>query len=157
MHIPMQCSGHIFNISSTASYAPGPVIYHSSKFAVAGFSVALAFEVEPFGIRVTNVAPGMFRTSFYSAGKWGTDADMHVNDYDSCRWQPGLVEENQKMQQPGDPDKLAQVIIKASECENPPLHLAIGKDAPAVLDSYIEKIKADNDAWRETAIKTSFQ
>ena len=151
-----QRSGHIFNISSTASYAPGPVIYHSSKFAVTGFSVALAFEVAPFGIKVTNVAPGMFRTSFYDAGKWGTEADRHIEDYDSCRWQPGLVADCQKKQQPGDPDKLANVIIKASESENPPLHLGIGEDAPDVMYGFAEKIKADTDAWKDIASDTSF-
>ena len=152
-----QRSGHIFNISSTASYAPGPVIYHSSKFAVTGFSVALAFEVEPFGIKVTNVAPGMFRTSFYDAGKWGTEADKHIEDYDSCRWQPGLVADCQKKQQQGDPDKLAEVIIKAAQSENPPLHLGIGEDAPDVMYGFAEKIKADTDAWKEIASDTSFE
>ena len=152
-----QRSGHIFNISSTASYAPGPVIYHSSKFAVTGFSVALAFEVEPFGIRVTNVAPGMFRTNFYDAGKWGTEADMHIDDYDACRWQPGLVADCQKHLQPGDPMKLAEVIIKAAESENPPLHLGVGEDAPDVMYGFAEKIKADTDAWREVASDTSFE
>ena len=152
-----QRSGHIFNISSTASYAPGPVIYHSSKFAVTGFSVALAFEVEPFGIKVTNVAPGMFRTSFYDAGKWGTEADRHIEDYDSCRWQPGLVADCQKKQQPGDPDRLAEVIIKASESKNPPLHLGIGEDAPGVMYSYADKIREDTDNWREIASDTSFR
>lgn len=62
-----QRSGHIFNIASAAGYGAGPVAYHTSKFAVTGFSACLAFEVEvePFGITVTNVAPGLFRTSFY--------------------------------------------------------------------------------------------
>ena len=151
-----QRRGHIFNIASTAAYAPGPVIYHSSKFAVTGFSVALAFEVEPFGIKVTNVAPGMFRTGFYDKGKWGTEADRHIDDYDACRWQTGLVAECQKNLQPGDPTKLAQVIIAASESDNPPLHLAIGEDGPGVMDAYCDKIKADTDAWRDLASKTSF-
>ena len=152
-----QKSGHIFNVASTAAYAPGPVIYHSSKFAVTGFSVALSFEVEPFGIKVTNVAPGMFRTDFYSKGKWGMEADYHIEDYDKTRWQPGFVAECQKNLQPGDPKKLAKVIIMASESKNPPLHLGIGEDAPAVMDSYCAKIKEDTDAWRDVASKTSFQ
>ena len=151
-----QRSGHIFNVASTAAYAPGPVIYHSSKFAVTGFSVALAFEVEPFGIKVTNVAPGMFRTDFYSKGKWGTEADFHIEDYDKTRWQTGLVAECQKNLQSGNPKKLAKVIIMASESKNPPLHLGIGEDAPAVMDSYCAKIKEDTDAWRDVASKTSF-
>ncbi len=151
-----QRSGHIFNIASTAAYAPGPVIYHSSKAAVTGFSMALAFEVEPFGIKVTNVAPGVFRTGFYDANRWGTQADKHINDYDTCRWQTALVAEFQKKQQPGDPEKLAQVILAATDSTNPPLHLAIGEDAPDVLDAYCEKIKADTDAWRAIASKTSY-
>ena len=150
-----QRCGHIFNIASTAAYAPGPVIYHSSKFAVTGFSVALAFEVAPFGIRVTNVAPGMFRTGFYTEGKWGTEPDRHIADYDACRWQTALVAECRKNQQPGDPDKLAQVILKAAECKDPPLHLAIGEDGPQVLDAYCEKIRTDTAAWRAIAEKTS--
>ena len=106
---------------------------------------------------VTNVAPGMFRTSFYDSGKWGTEADKHIADYDSCRWQPGLVADCQKKQQPGDPDKLAEVIIKAVESENPPLHLGIGEDAPDVMYGFAEKIKADTDEWKEIASDTSFE
>ena len=152
-----QRSGRIFNVASTAAYAPGPVIYHSSKFAVTGFSVALAFEVAPFGIKVTNAAPGMFRTSFYDKGTWGTESDRHISDYDANRWQPGLVAECQKHQQPGDPDKLATLILEVADAENPPLHLAIGADGPQVLDAYIAQIKADTDAWREKAEQTSFE
>ena len=47
-----QHAGHIFNISSAAGYSGvGPSIYHTSKFAVTGFSESLAFETEQFGIR----------------------------------------------------------------------------------------------------------
>ena len=152
-----QRSGRIFNVASTAAYAPGPVIYHSSKFAVTGFSVALAFEVAPFGIKVTNVAPGMFRTSFYDKGTWGTEPDRHISDYDANRWQPGLVAECRKHQQPGDPDKLAKLILEVADTEKPPLHLAIGADGPQVLDAYIAQIKADTDAWREKAEQTSYE
>ena len=61
-----------------------------------------------------------------------------------------------KGQQPGDPDKLAKIIMAVSRSENPPLHLAVGEDAPAVLDAYCDKIKSDNDAWRDIALKTSY-
>ena len=151
-----QRRGHIFNIASGAGYSAGPVPYHTSKFAVTGFSVSLAFEVEPFGINVTNVAPGLFRTNFYDKGKWGTEPDYHIQDYDSCRWQTDFVANAQKNTQSGDPDKLAQLVIEAVESENPPLHLAVGEDAPAVIDAYCEKLKADTDAWRQKAIRTSF-
>lgn len=151
-----QRSGRIFNIASGAGYSAGPVPYHTSKFAVTGFSTSLAFEVEPFGIHVTNVAPGLFRTSFYDKGKWETEPDFHIPDYDACRWQTGFVEDARRKAQPGDPEKLAALLFEAAYTEDPPLHLAVGEDAPAVLDAYCEKVKADTDAWRERAVRTSF-
>lgn len=151
-----QHSGHIFNIASAAGYGAGPVPYHTSKFAVTGFSTSLAFEAEPFGINVTNVAPGLFRTSFYDKGKWGAEPDFHIRDYDTCRWQTAFIEGAQKNEQPGDPVKLAELLIEVAYSENPPLHLPVGEDAPAVLDAYCSKVKADTDAWRKKAEKTIY-
>lgn len=151
-----QRSGHIINISSGAGYSAGPVPYHTSKFAVTGFSVSLAFEVEPFGIKVTNAAPGLFRTGFYDKGVWGTNPDIHIADYDENRWQTAFVENARKHEQQGDPEKLAKLIIDIAECDNPPLHLAIGADAVGAADDYCAKLKEDTDIWREKALKTSF-
>ncbi len=151
-----QRSGHIFNISSGAGYSAGPVPYHTSKFAVTGFSTSLAFEVEPFGIKVTNVAPGLFRTGFYDKGTWRTVPDIHIEDYDSNRWQNAFVKDADRREQPGDPDKLAKLIIEVSNSENPPLHLPVGADAPQVIDSLCAKLKEDTDAWRNKAIDTTF-
>lgn len=82
-----QRNGLIFNIASAAGYCAGPVAYHTSKYAVTGFSTCLAFEVAPFGIKVTNVAPGLFRTNFYDKGVMNTEMDIHIKDYDALRWQ----------------------------------------------------------------------
>lgn len=151
-----QRSGHIFNLASGAGYSAGPVPYHTSKFAVTGFSTSLAFEVAPFGIRVTNVAPGLFRTSFYGEGRWNTEPDHPIPDYDPFRWQTDFVANARKNGQPGDPAKLAALLLEAADSPDPPLHLAVGEDAPAVLDAYCEKLRADTDAWRERAVRTSF-
>lgn len=151
-----QRSGRILNIASGAGYSAGPVPYHTSKFAVTGFSTSLAFEVEPFGIRVTNVAPGLFRTGFYDRGVWGTKADRHIDDYDAVRWQTDFVREAEKGAQPGDPNKLAELLVEVAYAENPPLHLPVGEDAPVVLDALREKLAADTDAWRERAVAASF-
>ncbi|CAM2157941.1 hypothetical protein PT2222_470031 [Paraburkholderia tropica] len=59
-----QRSGHVFNISSMAGYVGGGAMYSATKFAVTGFTESLAFELNPFGVKVTNVAPGYFRTDF---------------------------------------------------------------------------------------------
>lgn len=151
-----QRSGRILNIASGAGYSAGPVPYHTSKFAVTGFSTSLAFEVEPFGIRVTNVAPGLFRTGFYGRGVWGTEPDRHIDDYDAVRWQDDFVREAERGQQPGDPDKLAELLVEVAYTKEPPLHLPVGEDAPGVLDALREKLAADTDAWRERAVATSF-
>lgn len=151
-----QRRGHIFNISSGAGYSAGPVPYHTSKFAVTGFSTSLAFETEPFGIKVTNVAPGLFRTGFYDEGTWGTVPDIHIDDYDLCRWQTEFIDNARKHEQPGNPEKLAELIIEVSRAENPPLHLPVGADVPKVIDDLCRKLKEDTDAWRDKASKTIF-
>lgn len=151
-----QRNGHIFNISSGAGYSAGPVPYHTSKFAVTGFSTSLAFEVEPFGIKVTNVAPGLFRTGFYNKSTWKTVPDIHIDDYDCNRWQTAFIENANKHEQPGDPDKLAKLIIEVSSSENPPLHLPVGADTPEVIDALCAKLKKDTDTWRSKASETVF-
>ena len=151
-----QRSGHIFNIASGAGYCAGPVPYHTSKFAVTGFSASLAFEAAPFGIKVTNVAPGLFRTGFYDKGKWGTVPDIHIADYDACRWQTEFIKNAERHEQAGNPAKLAELLLEVEASPNPPLHLAVGADAPEVIDNLCIKLKADTDAWREKAVNTSF-
>lgn len=151
-----QRSGHIFNIASGAGYCAGPVPYHTSKFAVTGFSASLAFEAAPFGIKVTNVAPGLFRTGFYDKGKWGTVPDIHIADYDTCRWQTEFIKNAERHEQAGNPTKLAELLLEVEASPNPPLHLAVGADAPEVIDNLCIKLKADTDAWREKAVNTSF-
>ncbi len=151
-----QKSGNIFNIASAAGYGAGPVAYHTSKFAVTGFSTCLAFEVEPFGIKVTNVAPGLFRTSFYNKGAMKTELDIHIKDYDSFRWQDDFVKNNSNHEQPGDPAKLSELIYEVSNTANPPLHLPIGKDAVETIESLENKLKEDVDNWKDKASKTSF-
>lgn len=151
-----QKSGHIFNIASAAGYCAGPVAYHTSKFAVTGFSTTLAFEVAPFGIKVTNIAPGLFRTSFYDKGAMGIENDFHIKDYDSNRWQDDFVKNNSHNEQPGDPVKLSELIYEVSNVNNPPLHLPVGEDAVNSVESYANQILNDVREWREKASNTSF-
>lgn len=152
-----QKSGHIFNISSAAGYCAGPVAYHTSKFAVTGFSTTLAFEVAPFGIKVTNVAPGLFRTSFYDKGAMRTELDIHIRDYDNNRWQDDFVKNNSNNEQTGDPVKLSELIYEVSNCENPPLHLPVGVDAVNSVEDYAKQILNNVNEWREKSSDTNFE
>lgn len=148
--------GHIFNIASGAGYAPGPVAYHSSKFAVTGFSTALAFEVAPFGIRVTNVVPGMVRTGFYDQGAMCTEPDIPIADYDACRWQDDFMKANSNHEQAGDPEKIAQLIWEVSRSESAPLHLPVTADAVETLNEWQKGISECVEQWGNKAAQTSY-
>lgn len=151
-----QRSGHIFNLSSGAGYSAGPTAYHMSKYAVTGFSTCLAFELEPFGIKVSNVVPGLTRTSFYDKGTLPVQPDIHIGDYDPFRWQTGFMEANSNHEQPGDPEKIARLIVKASTESAPPLHLPVTPDAVDVLDGLAAKLQEDNSRWQDEACSTTF-
>ena len=118
-HMRSQRSGQIINISSLFGYiasVPGFGIYGSTKFAVEGISEGLALEVKPLGIHVTSVAPGLFRTSFASTDSYQT-SKLIIEDYKetvgSVREGFGKLDGNQ----PGDPSRLAKVIIQLAESE----------------------------------------
>ncbi len=151
-----QRSGHIFNIASSAGYSHGPVPYHSSKFAVTGFSTALAFEVAPFSIKLTNVIPGFVRTNFYDKGAIKDKADITIADYNRFRWQSNFVKKNRRHEQAGDPDKVAKLIVEASRAAKAPLHLPVTADAVKILKEWQQGIGACVEEWCDKANDTSF-
>lgn len=140
-----QGSGHIFNISSIGGYVgnfPGFGVYCSTKFAVAGFTEALAEEMEGFGVHVTLVYPGYFRTSFLSKGSIKTPTNP-IAAYQSARESEQAHLNQIDGNQPNDPGKAAEVLMKVSEQEAPPVHLFLGKDAYHHAGLKIERIRAE--------------
>lgn len=126
-----QKSGHIFNISSVGGYIgsfPGFGIYCSTKFAVAGFSEALAEEMIPFNVHTTLVYPGYFRTSFLSKESVKTAANP-ISEYKTAREMEVAHLNDIDGNQPNDPEKGADVLIALSKEEKPPVHFFMGKDA----------------------------
>ncbi|MBL3658792.1 SDR family oxidoreductase [Fulvivirga sediminis] len=126
-----QKSGHIFNISSIGGFVgnfAGFGIYCSTKFAVAGFTEALAEEMKPFGVHTTLVYPGYFRTNFLSSGSIQTPAKP-IDDYQSAREMENAHLNDINGNQPNDPEKGADVLIKLSEQKQPPVHFFMGEDA----------------------------
>lgn len=151
-----QKSGHIFQISSHGGIKAfaGFGIYNASKFAVEGFSEALAQEIAPLGIKLTIVEPGPFRTNFASNG-FGL-AKAKIDDYKATA---GVFREKIKGvdgKQEGDPTKAAQAIIKIANADNPPLRLPLGKIAIGTITAKIESIQNDLNANRELAEKAVF-
>ena len=152
-----QQSGNIFNISSIGGYAgnfPGWGIYCSTKFAVAGFTEALAEEAKPFGIHATVVYPGYFRTDFLTQDSAKTPAQS-IEAYESARnsEQAHLNEINGN--QPNDPVKAADALIALSKEQNPPVHFLLGIETQEFLNHKIDAITNDAKAWEHLTNSTA--
>ena len=140
-----QGSGHIFNISSIGGYVgnfPGFGVYCATKFAVAGLTEALAEEMNGFGVNVTLVYPGYFRTNFLSKGSVKTPANP-IAAYTSARESEQAHLDQIDGNQPNDPRKAAEALIKVSEQEAPFVHLFLGRDAYKHAGAKIERIQAE--------------
>jgi NAD(P)-dependent dehydrogenase (short-subunit alcohol dehydrogenase family) len=134
-----QRSGHIFNVSSVAG-AVGLKhcsAYSATKFAVEGLSAAVATEVEQFGIHVTVIEPGFFRTKLIERGS-AKYAKSTIADYAH----EGSAEEMWSRYdgtQPGDPFKLGKAVVKIANMEQPLKLFVAGEDALDVITPVIEQ------------------
>lgn len=151
-------SGHIFNISSVGGYYgefPGWGIYCSTKFAVAGLTESLAAEVKSFGVHATIVYPGYFRTDFLKDSSLLLPQNP-IADYKEVRQSENAHKEDINENQPGDPVKLAEALIKASHDQNPPLHLFLGEDAYNMANQKIASVQKELEGWKSVSISTGF-
>jgi len=154
-HLRRQQSGHIINTASNMGYIgyANTGSYNASKFAVIGLSEALAQESKPFGINVTVIAPGMFRTSFMSNSTLAV-AQNQIAEY--------KVADHVKMlqsfdgNQPGDPKKLAEVMYGISTMTDPPLHLPLGTDSFNSILEQRKKEAAELEHWKSLSLSTDF-
>lgn len=151
-------SGHIFNISSVGGYYgefPGWGIYCSTKFAVAGLTESLAAEVKSFGVHATIVYPGYFRTDFLKDSSLLLPQNP-IADYKEVRQSESAHKEDINQNQPGDPVKLAEALIKAAEDQNPPLHLFLGEDAYNMANQKIMSVQDELKKWKSVSVSTGF-
>ncbi len=155
-HLRRQRSGQILNISSSGGFVgfAGAGIYCASKFALEGWSEALAKEVAPLGIHVTIIEPGAFRTEFN-----GTPLilpNQTIDDYTATSSQ--MIQWIRQMhgQQPGDPKKAAAAMIQVVNSPNPPLRLVLGADALDAIHAKVEAVVADLTNWKNVSINTAF-
>lgn len=147
--------GRIFNISSIGGVrgAAFSSLYVSSKFALEGFSEALAPEVAPFGIKVTIVEPGPFRTEFLSPESIRFTAAL-IADYAAMRDGFRAEFEARNGRQAGDPQKLAAAMLELAEADEPPLRFVAGDIAWTALDRKLGSMKAEIDRWRDLSLGT---
>ena len=150
-----QRSGHVFNISSIGGLVGGESgsIYCASKFAVEGFTESVAAEVQPFGIRMTIVEPGFFRTDFLDASSV-RHADNPIADYAEASAAIRAFYDARSHNQAGDPAKLGQALVTLANADNPPVRWSAGTDAIAVVEGKTAGLKAELDAWRDLSAST---
>jgi NAD(P)-dependent dehydrogenase (short-subunit alcohol dehydrogenase family) len=139
-----QRSGHFNNMSSVAGVVglKHCSAYGAAKFAVEGLSLAVAEEVERFGIKVTVVEPGFFRTDLLDAAnvKWPSN---RIDDYAAAEESAQEMWSPYAGQQPGDPEKLGQVLVKLAGMDTPPRVFLAGSDAMAAVAPAVEaRLKA---------------
>lgn len=153
-----QRSGHIFTITSIGGLrgGAGGSLYCSTKFALEGWSESLAHELAPFGIHVTAVEPGFFRTDFLdsSSVQYG---DASIQDYREASGKLREFYDGRSRQQAGDPVKLAEALLRLADEENPPMHFLVGTDAVGVMEGRIQRDGEELARWRELSSSTDYQ
>lgn len=151
-----QRSGHIVQISSVGGRVAGPGLaaYQAAKWAVGGFSEVLAKEVGDLGIRVTVAEPGAMRT------RWAGASMTIAQASEPYREVIGRVAGRMRRmdgKQPGDPGRIARILLDVVASPAPPLRLLLGSDAVAVARE-AARIRAEEDEqWREVSESTSYR
>ena len=149
--------GHIVNVSSIGGLVtfPGVGYYNMVKAGMEALSDVLAKEVGSFGIGVTVVAPGAFRTDFRSPHSL-KQAAAQIPDYAGTVGQARTHTVAGHGTQPGDPVRGARAIVRAVEAEKPPVHLLIGSDALDQLRAKLDEMRHETDTWDTVTRGTDF-
>jgi NAD(P)-dependent dehydrogenase (short-subunit alcohol dehydrogenase family) len=150
-----QRSGHIITISSVAGQAgaPGLAWYTATKFALEGFSEALAAEAAAIDVKLTIVEPGNFRTN------WAGRSMRHTTpivDYASTINEFRDLFETIDGQQPGDPARAAQAILRIVDEPAPPLRLVLGADGLEVIRGKLDRQLQEMALWEAVSRSTGF-
>jgi NAD(P)-dependent dehydrogenase (short-subunit alcohol dehydrogenase family) len=155
-HFRSRRGGHVVFVSAAAAIAnyPGFGIYGAAKRALEGAAESLAQEARPFGLKVTIVQPGPFRTDFI--GRSLTHAAAPIADYDATRGKFARYLASVHGQQPGDPAKAAAAILAAVDAERPPLRLVLGAYANDKTRRTLTAAQRDLEAWAPVAAATEF-
>ncbi|MFI2300852.1 oxidoreductase [Actinacidiphila glaucinigra] len=155
-HMRRRRGGHIFSVSSMAGLTalPGVAFYGASKFAMEGVAASLAQEVADFGVHVTSLALGSFRTDW--AGRSMVRAPRTVPDYDALFEPIRAARRAKSGKQTGDPARAARAVLRVLESEDPPLHLVLGTDALRLVEQGQRRLAGDLAAWADVTASTDF-
>ena len=151
-----QKSGHVVQISSHAGVkaTSGFGIYNASKFALEGFSEALAQEITPLGLKLTLVEPGPFRTNF--AGGSLHMAEKTIDDYAETAGAFKSKLQSVHGKQEGDPVKAAEIIVDYVNGDNDTLRLPLGTIPIKTIGMKISSLTSDLETNKALAEKAVF-
>jgi NADP-dependent 3-hydroxy acid dehydrogenase YdfG len=155
-HLRARKSGHVINLSSIAGLiaTPGLGYYNLTKFAVEGFTEALALEVAPLGIKVTLIEPGPFRTEFLSGSL--VESGEPIADYAETVGKTRVNMRKGAGSQKGDPLKAIHAIMQVVDAPEPPLRLLLGAIAYRRAHEKIALIERDAKAWETVTLGADF-
>lgn len=147
-------SGFIVNVTSMGGMItmPGIAYYCGSKFALQGISEVMRSEMAPFGVRVTTLCPGSFRTDW--AGRSMVRTERSIADYDALFDPIREARQAKSGKQLGDPAKLAAAVLGLVESDNPPPQLLLGSDALKHVSDRIERLQQEIEAWKSVTVST---
>ena len=156
-HFRSQRAGHFLQFSSIGGRVggtPGMGAYQTAKFAVEGFSEVLSNEVKPFGVKVTIIEPGAFRTDW--GGSSMTIAPVGP-DYESTVGELNRYRVKVDGQQAGDPAKAAKAVVDIVALDEPPLRLLLGKDALEHADRASRSRAEEAAHWADVTTSTDYE
>src|SRR3981081_4379868 len=151
-----QKSGYVFQVSSVGGRlaVAGNTPYHAAKWAVGGFSDALAMEVAPVGVKICTLEPGGIRTNW--ARQAGRDAPELLADYQASVGSTLKVLKSIDGRQEGDPRKIADLIVQLANHDELPLRLILGVDAEKRVQQAEARRASEAEKWRHLTISTVF-
>ncbi len=151
-----QKSGHIFQVSSVGGRLAiaGNTPYHAAKWAVGGFSDALAMEVAPFGVRVCTLEPGGIRTNW--ARRAGQNPPDLLPDYEASVGPVLKMLQGIEGRQESDPRKIAGVIVQLANSDEVPVRLILGVDSEKRVQQAEAARASEAEKWRHLTESTVF-
>jgi NAD(P)-dependent dehydrogenase (short-subunit alcohol dehydrogenase family) len=150
-----QGAGHIIQVSSVGGRvgSPGLSAYQSAKWAVGGFSTVLAQEVAPLGIKVTVLEPGGMKTDW--AGSSMTVPPVSA-PYEQTVGAFAKMLRGYSGQEPTDPAKVAQVVLKLANQEDVPVRLLLGSDAAQYAPAAAKALAESDQKWHDLSVSVGF-
>ncbi|UWM82553.1 oxidoreductase [Rhizobium sp. SRDI969] len=146
--------GFIVNVTSMGGMItmPGIAYYCGSKFALQGISEVMRSEMAPFGVHVTTLCPGSFRTDW--AGRSMVRTERSIADYDALFDPIREARQAVSSKQRGDPAKLAVAVLALIESDDPPPQLLLGSDALKHVSDRIVRMQQEIEVWKPVTFST---